>query len=70
MNDIWERVLANSFSGIHKSKIICSVRVGGSVMMFPKTRTLDSHLGHYPSKGEGRHWAVSCRDPTRRGGLY
>jgi hypothetical protein len=25
MNEIWERVLANSFSGIHKSKIICSV---------------------------------------------
>jgi hypothetical protein len=24
MNGIWERVLANSFSGIHKSKIICS----------------------------------------------
>jgi hypothetical protein len=24
MNEIWERVLANSFSGIHKSKIICS----------------------------------------------
>jgi hypothetical protein len=25
MNEIWERVLANSFSGIHKSKIICNV---------------------------------------------
>ncbi len=24
MNEIWDRVLANSFSGIHKSKIICS----------------------------------------------
>jgi hypothetical protein len=24
INEIWERVLANSFSGIHKSKIICS----------------------------------------------
>ena len=24
MNEIWERVLANSFSGIHKSKLICS----------------------------------------------
>ncbi len=24
MNEIWERVLANSFSGIHKSNIICS----------------------------------------------
>jgi hypothetical protein len=23
MNEIWERVLANSFLGIHKSKIIC-----------------------------------------------
>jgi hypothetical protein len=28
MNEIWERVLANSFSGIHKSKIICSVEQG------------------------------------------
>jgi hypothetical protein len=27
MNEIWERVLANSFSGIHKSKIICSAPV-------------------------------------------
>jgi hypothetical protein len=27
MNEIWERVLANSFSGIHKSKIICSARI-------------------------------------------
>ncbi len=27
MNEIWERVLANSFSGLHKSKIICSARV-------------------------------------------
>jgi hypothetical protein len=27
MNEIWERVLANSFSGIHKSKIICSARL-------------------------------------------
>jgi hypothetical protein len=25
MNGIWERVLANSFLGIHKSKSICSV---------------------------------------------
>ncbi len=25
INEIWERVLANSFSGIHKSKIVCSV---------------------------------------------
>ncbi len=25
INEIWERVLANSFSGIHNSKIICSV---------------------------------------------
>jgi hypothetical protein len=24
MNEIWERVLANSFSGIHKSRIFCS----------------------------------------------
>ncbi len=24
MKEIWERVLANSFLGIHKSKIICS----------------------------------------------
>jgi hypothetical protein len=29
MNEIWEQVLANSFSGIHKSKIICSVEAGG-----------------------------------------
>ncbi len=28
MNEFWERVLANSFSGIHKSKIICSVDFG------------------------------------------
>ncbi len=28
MNEIWERVLANSFSGIHKSKIICSAGSG------------------------------------------
>ena len=27
MTEIWVRVLANSFSGIHKSKIICSVSV-------------------------------------------
>jgi len=26
MNEIWERVVANSFLGIHKSKIICSVQ--------------------------------------------
>ncbi len=30
INEIWERVLANSFSGIHKSKIICSERLGGN----------------------------------------
>jgi hypothetical protein len=29
VNEIWERVLANSFSGIHKSKIICSAVSGG-----------------------------------------
>ncbi len=31
MNEIWERVLANSFSGIHKSKIICSAVRGNAV---------------------------------------
>jgi hypothetical protein len=27
-NEVWEGVLASSFSGIHKSKIICSVGFG------------------------------------------
>jgi hypothetical protein len=41
MNEIWERVLANSFSGIHKSKIICSACCfGQSAMICVKyTRT-------------------------------
>ena len=41
MNKIWERVLANSFSGIHKSKIICSVGRGMVYSYLQECRQMD-----------------------------
>ncbi len=44
---IWERVLAHSFSGIHKCKIICSVVIQSVMLVFFSTQICELLLGGY-----------------------